>query len=152
TSFQWREGEPRLLEEIARRHGVGDRVREDPRRVSYRTAVEASLDAAGLLVLGVDDRGYMPSKLFAYAATGRPLLAVLRREGPAWRWIAQPEVAAHGLWFEGDAEMPLDAAAATVEAFLREVVARRSFDRGAPLAGCTAPAMATRHAALFDAC
>jgi hypothetical protein len=94
----------------------------------------------------------MPSKLFAYAATGKPLLAVLRRAGPAWRWIAEAHATTHGLWFEGDTEMPLDAAAAEVESFLREVSARRAFDRGALLAPYTAPAMAARHAALFDAC
>jgi glycosyl transferase family 4 len=152
TRYQWREGEPRLLQDIARRHGVGDLVHEDPRRVSYRTAVAVSLEAAGLLVLGVDDRGYMPSKLFAYAATGRPLLAALRREGPAWRWIAAARATTHGLWFEGDAEMPLAQAAAEVEAFLREVAARATFDRAAALAACTSPAMAERHAALFEAC
>ena len=33
--------------------------------------------------LGVDDAGYMPSELLGYGWSGKPLLAALRRDGPA---------------------------------------------------------------------
>jgi hypothetical protein len=152
TTYRWRDGDPRPIQEIARRHGLDDRVREEPARVSYRESVAISLDAAGLLVLGVDDRGYMPSKLFSYAATGRPLLGVLRRDGPAYRWLSGACPGGHALWFEDDAQMPLDDASRELEAFLREAADGRTFDRSAQLAPFDAGVMADRHAVLFDAC
>ena len=56
---------------------------EYPARVTYRRSLELLLQGDGALVLGVDDAGYMPSKLATYAYSGKPLLACLHRDGPA---------------------------------------------------------------------
>lgn len=68
----------RFFGEEAAAVGVGDLVLEDPRIVAYSDAVSWVVAADGLLVLGVDDSAYMPSKLFLYALTGKPLLACMK--------------------------------------------------------------------------
>ncbi|MEA2989891.1 MAG: hypothetical protein QOG83_2602, partial [Alphaproteobacteria bacterium] len=73
----------RHLANIAREHGLADIVSEDPYRVTYRRSLELLLQGDGALILGVDDAGYMPSKLFTYAYSGKPLLACLHLDGPA---------------------------------------------------------------------
>ena len=140
------------LADIAKKSGVADLVVEHPARVTYRRSLELLLESAGALVLGVDDPGYMPSKLFTYAYSGKPLLACVRRDGPALAALrAQPGLG-HALWFAEHDEMPLDDAAAVVADFLVEVAAGRAFPRQADLAPYTSAAMARRHAELFDAC
>ncbi len=152
TMLGWREGEQCHLAEIAREHGLGDLVEEDPRRLSYRRSLEALAGADGALILGVDEQGYMPSKLFSYAASGKPLLACVHRDGPACRALRRDPVLGHALWFSATGDMPLDAASAALGAYLDEVIARRSVDRAAALQPFLAPAMAERHAELFEAC
>jgi hypothetical protein len=152
TMLGWRDGDPRYLAELARERGVGDLVGEDPNRVSYRRSLELLLESDGALILGVDDAGYMPSKLFNYALSGKPLLASLRRDSAAFaQFQGMPELG-HVLWFESSGEMPLTEAANVLSTFLREVAARRNFDRRTMLEPFLAPAMARRHADLFDAC
>ncbi len=137
---------------IAGKSGAADLVVEHPARVTYRRSLELLLESAGALVLGVDDPGYMPSKLFTYAYSGKPLLACVRRDGPALAaFRAQPGLG-HALWFAEHDEMPLVDAAAVVADFLAEVAAGRTFSRRADLAPHTSAAMARRHAELFDAC
>jgi len=141
----------RHLARVAQSFGIGPIMTELPSRVTYRSSVELLLGADGALILGVDDAGYMPSKLFTYAASGLPLLAAVRRDGPALAAFATIPLLGHAIWF-GDGDMPIDDAADVVAAFLAEVVGRRRFDRQTDLAPYTASAMAHRHAALFDAC
>jgi hypothetical protein len=148
----WREGDRNHLAGIAQEQGVADLVAEDPRRVSYRRSVELLLQADGALILGVDDAAYMPSKLYAYAYSGKPLLAVVRRDGPAAAQLeAAPELG-HVVWFDPAGEMPVHDAALVVAAFLREAAARRRCDRRSLLGSHLAPEMARRHAELFEAC
>jgi glycosyltransferase involved in cell wall biosynthesis len=142
----------RYLLDIARRHGVGDMVAEEPVRVTYRRSVELLLRADGALILGVDDAGYMPSKLFLYAASGKPLLALLQRDSAAFSAFQQDPRLGHAVWFGDNDELPIADVAGTVDAFLKDVVARRTHDRGAALAGHEAAAMAQRHVELFEAC
>jgi hypothetical protein len=152
TMLGWREGERCHLAEIAREHGLGDIVEEDPRRLSYRRSLEELAGADGALVLGVDEQGYMPSKLFSYALSGKPLLACLHRDGPACDALRRDPALGHALWFSPTGDMPLDEAAAVAGAFLAEVIARRTLDRTAVLQPFLAEAMAEQHAALFEAC
>jgi hypothetical protein len=142
--------EPHLAR-VAQNFGVDDLVTEKPGRVTYRRSVELLLGADGALILGVDDVGYMPSKLFTYAASGLPLLASVQRDGPALATFATIPRLGHAVWF-GERDMPIDDAADVVAAFLAEVVGRRRFDRESDLRPYTASAMARRHAELFDAC
>ena len=110
------------------------------------------LQGDGALVLGVDDVGYMPSKLATYAYSGKPLLACLHRDGPACAMLREEPALGHVLWFSHTQEMPLADAAAVVAACLEEVRSGRTFARQAEFAAYTAAAMAVRHARLFEAC
>jgi Glycosyl transferase 4-like domain len=152
TMLGWREGERCHLAEIARVHGLGDIVEENPRRLSYRRSLEELAGADGTLILGVDEQGYMPSKLFSYALSGRPLLACVHRDGPVCDALRREPALGHALWFSQTGDMPVDEAAAVAGGFLAEVIARRTFDRSARLRPFLAQAMAEQHAALFEAC
>lgn len=61
---------------IAEAYGVDDLVTEMPQRVGYQDSLRVMCAADGLLLLGSDDRGYSPSKLYPYYLTRRPLLAL----------------------------------------------------------------------------
>jgi hypothetical protein len=65
---------------IAEAYGVGDLVTEMPQRVGYLESLRLMRAADGLLLLGSDDRGYSPSKLYPYYLAQRPLL-VLAHDG-----------------------------------------------------------------------
>jgi len=80
TNPFWKEGERRYLQSIAEQMGIKGLVIEEPKRVSYERSLALAKGADGLLVLGVDDPNYQPSKLHTYLATGLPLL-ILAREG-----------------------------------------------------------------------
>ena len=140
------------LARIAGEYDVADLVGEYPARVTYRRSLELLLQGDGALVLGVDDAGYMPSKLATYAYSGKPLLACLHRDGPALAMLREEPALGHVLWFSQTQEMPLADAAAEVAAYLEEVRSGRTFARQAELAPYTAAAMAARHAQLFEAC
>jgi hypothetical protein len=94
----------------------------------------------------------MPSKLFNYALSGKPLLATLHREGPAFSQFQRLSDLGHALWIRQNEDMPLEEAMSVLETFLREVIARRVFDRRTGISPYLAPAMARRHAKLFEAC
>ena len=140
------------LARIAAEFDIADLVGEYPARVTYRRSLELLLQSDGALVLGVDDAGYMPSKLATYAYSGKPLLACLHRDGPALAMLREEPALGHVLWFSQTQEMPLADAAAEVAAYLEEVRSGRTFARQAELAPYTAAAMAARHARLFEAC
>jgi hypothetical protein len=140
------------LLEMACGAGIGDLVEEQPQRVSYRRALALLGEARGLLILGVDDPGYMPSKLFTYALSGKPLLACVRRDGPAYALLQAEPRLGRALWFDAAGAMPLDKAEATFRLFLEDAAAGIRTDRRAMLEAHLAPAMARRHVALFDAC
>jgi hypothetical protein len=140
------------LARIAAEFDMADLVREYPARVTYRRSLELLLQGDGALVLGVDDVGYMPSKLATYAYSGKPLLACLHRDGPALAMLREEPALGHVLWFSQTREMPFADAAAEVAAYLEEIRSGRTFARRAALAPYTAAAMAARHAQLFEAC
>lgn len=146
----WREGGPKELADIAIEYGVGDLVDERPTWVSYRRSLELLRDSDGALMLGVDDASYMPSKLFSYAYSGKPLLALLRKEGPAFAEF-QRSALGHALWFSETETMPIAQAAALLQEFLVEVERKQRFDRAAATQPFLARTMAARHAELFAA-
>jgi hypothetical protein len=141
-----------VLKPAADAAGIADLVEEWPQRVPYRRALELMLESSALLVLGADDSGYVPSKLFGYALSGRPLLACLRRDGPAYALFRSEPRLGRALWFDQKHEMPLDEAASVVREFLHEVAAGMTFDRRSFLQAHLSPAMARRHVELFQAC
>lgn len=152
TMSGWRDGDRRHLAEVAEQHGIADLVEEDPRRISYRSSLELLLAADGALVLGVDEAGYTPSKLFSYAFAGRPLLGIFRRDSPAFVATREIPGLASTLWFEDEGEISVIEAVALVRDFL--AAARRGTleDRRSQLEPYLAPAMACRHAELFEVC
>ena len=151
TMTGWQPGDPKHLHDIAVTHGVGDLVDEDPRRVSFRESIELLQGGDGALVLGIDNAGYMPSKLFGYAGSGKPLLAVVRHESPPFRQLEADPTLGHVIGFDEKGQ-PTPNAMSEVAAFLREVKDRRKFEREAALREFDTATMAARHAALFEAC
>jgi hypothetical protein len=152
TTLGWREGERKHLAEVAAAHGVADLVREDPRRLSYRRSHEVLLESDGALLLGVDDPGYMPSKLFTYAYSGKPLLALVRRDGPAYDAVCGSQPLGSALWFDASREIPEAESMEVVRRFLEAARARQLVDRAKPLEPFLASTMARNHAVLFESC
>lgn len=149
TMMGWRDGDPRPLGEISAAHGVADLVQEAPGRVSYRKSLQLLLAASGALILGVDDAAYMPSKLFTYGYSGKPLLAVVRRDGPAFeamRGLQDPGVA---LWFEADREISPGEGASVLETWLGRARRHEATDRRLSCEPFLASTMARQHAELF---
>jgi glycosyltransferase involved in cell wall biosynthesis len=140
------------LAHLAADLGVQDLIAEYPKRVSYRTSLGLLLECDGAIVLGVDDASYMPSKLVIYAHSGKPLLACVHRDGPAFAMLRDQPALGHALWFIDRQDMPFTDAVAVVGRFLEEVIKDLSFTRTAQLEPYTASAMAGRHAELFEAC
>ena len=151
TMLHWREGDRRHLHEVAKSNGVETLVREEPGRVSYRRSLELLLGAQGALVLGVEDAGYVPSKLVTYALSGKPLLTVLNARSPARALLRDMSDSTHSVWF-GDDEPGAQETAAVVERYLEQVVSGASYDRLSLLASGLAREMAVRHAGLFEQC
>lgn len=152
TILGWRNGDVTHLAEIAREQGIADLVQEDPRRLSYRRSIELLLECDAALVLGVDDPGYVPSKFYSYALSGKPLLAAMHRESPVFMQFQSTPGLGHAIWFDQSGEMPVAAAAREVRDFFREATDRMNFDRRAILKSFTARNIARRHADLFEAC
>ncbi len=150
TTFGWKEGDRCFLQEVAAQCGVSDLVTEYPARVSYLKSLEILLEADGVFILGVDDLGYMPSKLFSYAASGKPLLASLRHQSTAHEEFLREPKLGHVLWFSENCEMMFEEACKTMERFLTEAGSRQTFDRNEVICYRTSVEMARKHAALFD--
>jgi len=149
TMRSWQDGERRHLAEVAHENGVGDLIEERPSGISYRRSLQLLQESDGALILGVDDAGYMPSKLFTYACSGKPLLAALRKDGPAFAQFHRDPALGHALWFGQSGDMPSDAVDLS-EGFIGEVFRRRSFDGNIAVKPFLARSMASRHAELFD--
>jgi hypothetical protein len=139
-----------VIQSIAEAHGVGDLVEEHTERVSYYESLRLAAEADGLLIIGVDDRGYIPSKLFSYLLFGKPVLAAFFDDSPAVKLLEQYPGAASLIRFGGEHPTTTDEAARIVQSFLQDVNERRRTDRSALVEPYLAPAMARRHAELFD--
>lgn len=150
TYLGWKPGGRRHLAEIARDEGVSELVSESPAHVSFRHSLELLLGSSGCLILGVDDAGYMPSKLFSYAASGKPLLAVVRKDGPAFAALKEMGDTVHIVSFDEKSQMSPEEAAEAVSRFLDDVQAGRNFDRQEFLEGHCTSVMAQRHAEIFE--
>jgi hypothetical protein len=152
TDGGWREGDPHLMVRIAQDAGVGDLVEEHPQRIGYLDALGRALDADGLLVLGVDDPAYMPSKLFLYALTGKPLLACLHPQSQADRYFREIDGLGELVHFDrGDGSTDASDGTRVVQ-FLEDAGRRRVTDRSVAIEGFLSSGAARRHAALFEAC
>lgn len=127
TDTTWREGGRRYLQDIAGEFGLGSTIREEPARISYRDSIVKIRSARGLLVLGVDDPHYRPSKLHTYLATGAPLLVTLHAESPLRTILAVPGV--HIVVF-GPGEDCRERNVREVDAYLADVAAGKRWETG----------------------
>ena len=99
----WKEGERRHLQSIAEEMGLKGMVIEEPKRISYERSLALVKGADGLLVLGVDDPNYQPSKLHTYLATGLPVLVLCHERSDLPRQVGGVE-GVKVLRFEGAEE------------------------------------------------
>jgi hypothetical protein len=150
TYAYWKTGEPKPLKAIAISNGVVDLVEEEPARVSYLKAMDLILHADGLIILGVDDPAYMPSKLFTYGLTGKPLLVSLHRDSQANRYFQEMPGLGHLVHFDGDRERVSHMEDREIEVFLSEIGAGQRFDRKHEIEPYLSPAAARQHARFFE--
>ena len=149
TYAYWKPGDPTELQTLAQAEGVGEMVEEKPARIGYVDATRLALAADGLLVLGVDDPAYMPSKLFLYALTGKPLLACMHARSQANDYFQRLPELGTLIHFDGPAE-DRDAEDALLLDFLKQVVGQKTFARENIRAEFSAAAMTRKHAELFE--
>ena len=76
-------------------------VIEEPKRVSYQRSLALAKGADGLLVLGVDDPNYQPSKLHTYLAVGLPVMVLCHEQSDLTRQLKGVE-GVKLLGFEGE--------------------------------------------------
>jgi hypothetical protein len=67
--------EPATLR-LAKAYGLASCVSESPRRLRYFEALQVTLEAEVNLLFGSEELSFVPSKVLAVLATGRPLLAI----------------------------------------------------------------------------
>ena len=151
TSAYWTPGEPKELEVLADRFGVGELVEEQPARISYLDAIRVILDADGLLILGVDDPAYMPSKLFTYALTGKPLLVSLHARSQANGYFSEMPTLGRLIHFDGSPNSTIETDT-MVECFVDDLVHERHFEREREISPYLSSAAAQRHADFFERC
>lgn len=99
TDTDWRINKRLYLQEAAERAGLKGVVQEHPARISYKDSLSLAASADGLLVLGVDDPNYRPSKLHTYLATGLPVLALLHESSPLAKEFAAAGPGLHVVLF-----------------------------------------------------
>jgi hypothetical protein len=152
TQGGWHAGQPKVLSEIAIRYGLDDVVGEEPEIVPYSRSVEIAGQSDGLIVLGVNDPGYMPSKLFHYAATQKPLIGCFCLDSqPVAVCKAQPELGYYIEYSDDNSDVNIRNIGQLKE-FLSAVRERRVQCRPNIDSRFSGRAMARQHAAFFDSC
>ena len=153
TQSDWRPGDSKLLESIAHTSGIGDLVVEHPHRIGYRLANQILAESAGVMVLGVDDPTYMPSKLFTFALSGRPLLGCFHSGSPPAQCLQRDPGLGHLIQFNrsNPAVEKSSGNEQVMRNFLTNVRKRVRVDRTDLLKPHLSGAMAKEHAQLFDA-
>lgn len=149
TDGGWRPGGKTALQQIASEFALDSIIIESPERIFYSDAVRLITKAQGLLVLGVDDPAYMPSKLFGYASTNKPLLVCLHAKSQANSYFDQMPRLGELIHFGG---IHRPAAYDRIITFLDAVRNGKSFDRSEELNPYLSPAAARQHAELFVRC
>ena len=103
TDTNWEHNRRRYLQDVAEQSGLRQLVHEEPARVSYRDSMKFTMEAAGLMVLGVDDLNYRPSKLQTCIASGLPLLVVMHADSELAKTVEQAGPGVHVVKFGGSA-------------------------------------------------
>jgi hypothetical protein len=141
-----------LLERTAQTAGLDGLVEEFPEQVSYFHSLELAARAAGLLILGVDDAAYTPSKLFSYLLFDQPVLAVCHARSPAAEFLRSHPQLGHLIDFDSERPPSQNRCADSLQNFMQDVLEGRTYHRADELQDHLAPAMARRHAELFNRC
>jgi glycosyltransferase involved in cell wall biosynthesis len=148
TSLHYRLGDSLEMIDRAREQGIEEFVTEEPERLSYVESIRLIANADAALLLGVDDRGYMASKLFSYLAHGKPLLAVIRHGSIMLPYLSSmPGVTVLEFDERGDFAA---GAGKRLEEFLTQTRARKMFDRAKQLEDHSAKVMAQRLSLFFE--
>lgn len=126
TAGSWRPGQTGHLKVIAAASGFHN-VEEHPARIPYARSLELIKAADGLLVLGVDDPNYRPSKLHTYLATGLPVLAVVHERSNLGAWLESAGPGIHVVRFGDSAHQKVNRDA--VHSFNTELRAARKWQR-----------------------
>lgn len=151
TDTDWAEGQRKVLEQQANDLGLGKLVCEDPTIIPYSASTAAASASDGLLVLGIDDPAYIASKLFSYAASGKPLLACIHIDSQMNEYFARyPELGT--VVHFGGAEIDEAKEDAKVLGFLHEVLGGYRPNRRKLLEEFSAFGMTGKLVALFDKC
>lgn len=150
TDGRWRPGGTKILQGLAEGMGMGGIVEENPMIVPYSRSLELMRQADGLLVLGVDDPAYMPSKLFSYARSGKPILASIAAGSQALDIFRRMPEVGHPVAF-GDRK-PEIGEDKELQAFLEEVRGGRRIDREGVAREFSGLAMSRRHTEIFEKC
>ncbi len=146
TAGPWRPGQTGHLQAVAEGSGVSN-VDERPARIPYARSLELVKGADGLLVLGVDDANYRPSKLHTYLATGLPVLAVVHERSTLTEWLESAGPGIHTVRFGESSHAEGNKTA--VAHFIEEVLQNRRWkieDRKILLPA----AAAAEHASFFE--
>ena len=125
-------------------------MEEDPTIVPYSRSLELMRQADGLLVLGVEDPAYMPSKLFSYSRSGKPLLASLVEGTQAKSYFQGTPEIGHLITF-GKTERSRGEET-EIQEFLEEVMQAREFQRPKVREKYSDQAMSGQHADIFEKC
>lgn len=152
TSYSSAPAAPRA-EPIAAEFGVDNMLHEVTGRVAYLDALQILLDATALLVVGTDEPHYSASKIYPYALSGRPILAILHEESSAVQSLSALAPARILTFSDGrPAERQTEEAAVRLEALLTEnqgAIAGGNID-SSDASEHTARAMTGKLAAIFD--
>jgi len=76
TSYAPANQATRTTSECARRHGIGHLVHEKPARIGYLDALRILLETDLALLLGSEDTGYSPSKVYPTLLAAKPTIAI----------------------------------------------------------------------------
>lgn len=79
TSYAQAGQGPSTTRALAEKHGIADRVHEQPDRIGYLSALRLLLETDLALLLGSDEVAYSPSKTYPTLSAERPTLAVMPR-------------------------------------------------------------------------
>ena len=148
TDGRWKPGQPKILQELAQSLGLGEIVEEDPRNLPYSKSLDLMRNADGLLVLGVEDLAYMPSKLFSYSRSGKPLLACLVSGSQALEYFRSTPEISHFITF-GKFKKIKEREDVT-RSFLEDVINGKKNMRKKVFEKFSDVAMANRHAEVFE--
>jgi glycosyltransferase involved in cell wall biosynthesis len=145
----WKTGDRVYLQKISEEMGLRGLVVEEPTRVSYERSLALVKGADGLLVLGVDDPNYQPSKLHTYLATGLPAMVLCHQQSDVRRQMESVE-GVKVLRFEGG--KVIDSGKEQVESGMNEYLQSvKEGKRWPQRKRLTAGEAAFSHAQLFSA-